>query len=58
MYNNITLSLYSKLPPKFQNSKCIGRDPRHGPYHIYGYLPNAHLVYTKEIRISTAHMVS
>ena len=30
----------------------------HGPYHIYGYLPNAHLIYTKEIRKSTTHMVS
>ena len=30
----------------------------HGPYYIYSYLPNAHLVYNKEIRISTAHMVS
>ena len=30
----------------------------HGPYHIYGYLPNTHHVYNKEIRISTAHMVS
>ena len=46
------------LPTEFKNSKSIGRDPTHGPYHIYGYLPNTHLVYNKEIRISTAHMVS
>ena len=39
-------------------SKSIGRDPTYGPYHIYGYLPNAHLIYNKEIKISTAHVVS
>ena len=61
MYNltlfNIT-KFYSKLLLEFQISKGIGRDPRHEPYHIYGYLPNTHLVYNKEIRISTTHMVS
>ena len=30
----------------------------HGPYQIYGWLPNAHLIYTKETKINTAHMVS
>ena len=30
----------------------------YGPYHIYGYLPNAHLIYSKEIKISTAYVVS
>ena len=38
--------------------KGIGRDPRHRPYHIYGYLPNAHLITIKETKINTAHMVS
>ena len=49
---------YSKLLLDFQNSKSIGTDPMHGPYHIYGCLPNAHLVYNKEIRISTTYIVS
>ena len=40
-----------------QKSKSIGRDLRHGPYHIYHYLPNTHLIYSKEIKISPAYMV-
>ena len=43
---------------EFQNSKSIGREPMYGPYHIYGYLPNTYLIYNKEIRKSTTHMVS
>ena len=30
----------------------------HGPYHIYGYFPDAHQIYSKETKISTAHVVS
>ena len=58
MYNLTLLNFYSKLLLEFQKSKCIGRDPSIGPYHIYGYLPNIHLVYSEETRISTAHRVS
>ena len=58
MYNLTLLKFYSKLPLEFQKSKDVGRDPRHVPYHIYGCLPNTHLIYTKEIRKSTAYMVS
>ena len=43
---------------RIPNSKSTGTDPREGPYHIYGYLPNAHQINIKEIRKSTAHMVS
>ena len=41
-----------------QKSKNIGRDPRHGPYHIYGYFPDTHLIYSKETKTGTAHVVS
>ena len=36
------INFYSKLLLESSNSDTIGRDPRHGPYHIYGYLPDAH----------------
>ena len=54
---NIT-KFYSKLPLEIQKSKSIERDPIHGPYHIYGYFPDTHLIYSKETKISTAHVVS
>ena len=58
MYNLTLLNFIVRLPLEFQKFKSIGTDPTHGPYHIYGYLPNTHLVYSKEIRISTTHRVS
>ena len=55
--NNIT-NFYSKLPLEIQKSNSIGEDPRNGPYHIYGYLPDANLIYSKETKVSTTHVVS
>ena len=49
---------HGKLPLEIQKCKRARRDPTHGPYHIYGYLPDAHLIYTKEIKINTADVVS
>ena len=43
---------------EFQNKNTIGRDPTHGPYHIYGLLPNTHQFYNKETKLSFVHMVS
>ena len=54
---NIT-KFYSKLLLEIQKSKSIGRDPRHRPYHIYDYFPDTHLIYSKETKISTVHVVS
>ena len=55
--NNIS-KFYGKLPLEIQKSKSIGRDPKHGPYPIYDYFPDTHLIYSKETKISTTHVVS
>ena len=58
MYKMTLLIFIVKLPLEIQKSNSIGRDPQHGPCHIYGYLPETQLIYKKETKISTAHVVS
>ena len=58
MYNLTLLNFIVKLLLEFQKIKGIGRDPRHRPYQIYSYLPNAHLITIKETKITITNMVS
>ena len=58
MYDLTLLKFIVSYHENSKKYKSIGRDPTHGPYHICGYLPNTHLIYTKEIRESTTYMAS
>ena len=58
MYKLTLLNFIVSYHWNSQKINGIGRDPMRRPYHIYSYLPNAHLITIKETKINTAHMVS